>query len=271
MILILTFVSHSFYSQSSLDSFPYTIDSNILDLRVDRLQNVWQIYPNYILRKSQDKAYQDTFNYRFNPDNNAIDLKFTLKNLFFNKQSNSIELLNSRWGVLSTLKLDKIEIYQPCLVKFSSDENFWVLDMSSNNLFKVNENGIKKYIRKNPFKIGNKFFFPTNLIDNKSYIVALDTSYGLFVIDDYGNLSQHIWLASANAIFPYGENIILVNDSSMGMYAYDTKDRQLKLMGKNISITSKIKSIVELNENALILNENKRIYKIENLSKLFLK
>ena len=53
-ILILTHVSFSFFSQSIFDSLTYSVDSALLDLKVDKLNNKWYIYDHKIVRSSAE-------------------------------------------------------------------------------------------------------------------------------------------------------------------------------------------------------------------------
>lgn len=268
-ILLLLFLRFTNYAQNSLDSSLFSIDSALVDLRVDKLNNLWYIYPNQIVRLSEDKAFSDTFNFNYSKERYTIDLKFPLKNLFYNKQKNSIELLNSRWGTMTTLKLDKVEIYQPSLVKFSSDENFWVLDITSNFLYKINEMGIKKYVKKNPFIVKNRYYFPTDLFDFKSYIIAFDINYGLFIIDDYGNLFQSIEIKSPKSFLVLKEDVYVQTNDSIIEYKFETKSKTLKYTNHYPIHPSPIISVSTLNENALIFFKNKRIYKLKNFNQLF--
>ena len=181
-ILILTQVSFSFFSQSILDSLTYSVDSALIDLKVDKLNNKWYIYDHKIVRSSAEIAYNDTLNFQ-NIGNVQLDLQIPLKNLFFHRSSNTIEINNSRWGVLSKFRLDQLQIYQPTFVKFTLDKMILVLDVNNNSLYKINENGVKISQNLNPFRIGNQSYFPTQIIQLRNQSLALDTNYGLFIIN----------------------------------------------------------------------------------------
>jgi hypothetical protein len=109
LILILTLTSfvRVFQAQSFLDSFTLKFDSALVDLKVDKLNNQWFIYNNKIIRSSNEKAYNDTL---LNQNNAQLhlDLNTPLKNLFYYRNKNSVEVKNSRWGTISSFRLDAL-------------------------------------------------------------------------------------------------------------------------------------------------------------------
>lgn len=271
LILTLWLTSHNVYSQNFLDSSTYIIDTNLVDIKVDKLNNIWLFYPNIIIRSSQDKAYNDTLNLDYSYDKYAVDLAFPLKNLIYNKPKNILEVYNSRWGKLSTLSLDKIDLFQPSFVQFSADENYWILDQSSNNFQKINETGVIKMVKKNPFVYNYKFYFPTILIDFKHYLVAFDKDFGLFVTDNFGSLTQALMLDSISSIHRFQDKLLIEKSYKLEEMVYNEIERNLKFTGRFIVLNSKLISIQIINKKALILLENKRLYTIDNYEKLFRK
>jgi hypothetical protein len=267
-ILILTHLSFSFFSQSILDSLNYSVDSALLNLKVDKLNNKWYIYEHKIVRSSSEIAYNDTLYFQ-NIGDVQLDLQIPLKNLFFHKSSNTIEINNSRWGVLSKFRLDQLQIYQPTFVKFTLDKMILVLDVSNNSLYKINENGVKISQNPNPFKIGNQSYFPTQIIQLRNQSLALDTNYGLFIINEYGNLIQHIPLKSYKYLFEYKGNIYLTQGRGITRYEMSKLEEVDNTSAKKAFLPYPIKSIQTYNENALILFENKRIYELKTLDSLF--
>ena len=267
-ILILTLVSFSFYSQSILDSIPYFEDSALIDLKVDKLNNKWYIYDHKIIRSSAEIAYNDTFYFQ-NIGDVQLDLQIPLKNLFYHRSANTIEINNSRWGVISKFRLDQLQIYQPAFVKFTLDKMIWVLDISNNSLYKINENGVKISQNPNPFRVKNQSYFPTQIIQLRNQSLALDTNYGLFVINEYGSLIQHIQLNSSKNIFEFKGHIYLTQDRGITRYEINKLEEVDNTSAKKAILPYPIKSIQTFNENALILFENKRIYELKTLDNLF--
>lgn len=267
-ILILTLVSFSFYSQSILDSIPYFEDSALIDLKVDKLNNKWYIYDHKIIRSSAEIAYNDTFYFQ-NIGDVQLDLQIPLKNLFYHRSANTIEINNSRWGVISKFRLDQLQIYQPAFVKFTLDKMIWVLDISNNSLYKINENGVKISQNPNPFRVKNQSYFPTQIIQLRNQSLALDTNYGLFVINEYGSLIQHIQLNSSKNIFEFKGKIYLTHGREIKRYEMNTMEELDNISVKKAILPYPIKSIQTYNENALILFENKRIYELKTLDNLF--
>lgn len=271
LILVLSLTSFNLSAQNFLDTVIYTIDSNLVDIKVDKLGNIWKFYPENIIRTSQDNAYNDTLNFDYSIEDIVVDLTFPLKNLFYNRSKNLVEIYNSRWGIMSTLKLDKINIFQPSLVQFSSDENYWILDKSSNNFLKINETGVQKRANRNPFYVNKNYYYPTKLIDFKYFLVTMDKNYGLFVTDNYGSLSQTIKIDSIIAIHRFSDILFIEKNNRLEEYKYNEIEKKIIKTGRYLSLDSKIISIQALNKQALIFKENKRLFKIDNFEKLFQK
>jgi len=267
-ILILTHVSFSFFSQSIFDSLTYSVDSALLDLKVDKLNNKWYIYDHKIVRSSAEAAYNDTLYFQ-NIGDVQLDLQIPLKNLFFHRSSNTIEINNSRWGVLSKFRLDQLQIYQPTFVKFTLDKMILVLDVSNNSLYKINENGVKISQNPNPFRIGNQSYFPTQIIQFRNQSLALDTNYGLFIINEYGNLIQHLPLKSYKYLFEHKGKIYLTQGRGITRYEMSALELVDNTSAKKAFLPYPIKSIQTYYENALILFENERIYEVKILDSLF--
>lgn len=227
-ISILIFISINSFSQSILDSNFYILDSNILDYRIDDLGQHWSIYDKMFIVNREQNQRRDTFILSSNTSNLSIDISIPLKVLIYNKSRNSIEIYNSRWGLVSNFKLDQIEIYQPSLVKYANDKTILVLNRSDNKLYKTNENGVVRQVSLNPFKIQNQYYFPSQLIELNNSYLALDTSVGLFLIDDYGSL-VHSWLDSnLKSIYSIHGKIYAIANHQIFQYKLNTSGIQSK-------------------------------------------
>jgi hypothetical protein len=268
LILILTLLVKSYYCQTFLDTLIYSRDTTLLDLKVDKLNNKWLFFENRIIRVSPEKSYNDTLD-NLNLRQLSLDLNTPLKNLFYFRHKNTIEIKNSRWGVISNIKLDPLHIFEPAFVKFTVDKMIWVLDVSENILYKLNENGVKISQKRNPFKVNGQFYFPTEVVQIKNYTLAIDTSYGIFILDDYGNLVQSKKMGSCQGIFEYKGNAYLNKQNYL--FQFQTKHTgEIDMTNpKRIEFSSPVISLQVFNENALILFRNKRIYELKNFENLF--
>ena len=144
-----------------------------------------------------------------------------------------------------------------------------MLDISNNSLYKINENGVKISQNPNPFRVKNQSYFPTQIIQLRNQSLALDTNYGLFVINEYGSLIQHIQLNSSKNIFEFKGKIYLTHGREIKRYEMNTMEELDNISVKKAILPYPIKSIQTYNENALILFENKRIYELKTLDNLF--
>lgn len=268
LILLLLLSSEAADSQSAFDTLPYSIDSVLLDIKVDLLSNIWYIYDNKIVRKSMELSYIDTLSL---PQNTipTIDVSNPLKNLFFYKNQNQVEIKNSRWAAVSKFRLDQLQIYQPSFVHYSLDKRIWTLDMNTNQLYQLNENGVKMTEKPNPFIDKNQTFYPTKGVFSDHYGYFLDTSSGIFVLDDYANLVQFVTMKTVHAIFVYRDHIYLCQKNTM--YRVNKKrDGELDLnYSKVLTLPSQVISLQTLNDKALLFLRDKRVFQIKNLEKLF--
>lgn len=268
LILTLILLSKENSAQSFLDTLNYSIDSNLKYIKVDKLNNIWYIYENKIIRTSSEQAYNDTLD-NLNIQQLSLDLSTPLKNLFYFRNKNSVEIKNSRWGLISSFKLDALQIFEPSLVNFTSDKMVLILDVRENMLYKLNENGVKVNQKTNPFRIYNKYYFPKEMIPYKNYCIALDTTYGIFLIDDYGNLSQTKKIEYCQNLFEHKGKIYLSQGNILLQIQTTAKGILDFSIVKKAIFPSAIRSLQTLNENALILFENKRIYELKNFESLF--
>jgi hypothetical protein len=144
-----------------------------------------------------------------------------------------------------------------------------VLDVSNNSLYKINENGVKISQNPNPFRIGNQSYFPTQIIQLRNQSLALDTNYGLFIINEYGNLIQHLPLKSYKYLFEHKGKIYLTQGRGITRYEMSALELVDNTSAKKAFLPYPIKSIQTYYENALILFENERIYEVKTLDSLF--
>jgi hypothetical protein len=268
LILTLTLVVSQFQAQSFLDSINFVIDTNLINIKVDKLNNKWLIYENKIIRTSNEKAYNDTFE-NLNLHQLSLDLNVPLKNLFYSSKKNSVEIKNSRLGVISSFKLDALQIFQPSFVNFTADKMIWVLDISANLLHKLNENGVKISQKSNPFRINGRSFFPTELVQLKNSSILLDKKYGVFILDDYGNLSQSKKIDSTKHLFEFNGKVYLSKGKSLIQFQSNSLGEIDLTKEKHLNFDVPILSLQSFNENALILFEDKRIYELKNFESLF--
>ena len=270
-ILILTLNSTLFFSQCTMDSFDYEVEPGLKYVEIDRLQNEWRFYDDKIIRKSEDKAYVDTFLLYDKFSTFSFDLRFPLKTLVYSFSKNRIDIKNSRWGTNASLSLDRIPFFQPALVQYSSDENFWILDKISNQMAKVNEVGMVKFSKMNPFRINNHSYQPTQLIDRKNYLVAMDSTFGLFVMDDYANLIQTLPIENLQSIFEYKGLLYIQKKDSMMEYRWNSENRQLVSTNRFLVLKSKLLSIAHGISQTILFTANHRIYRVRDMDCLFQK
>lgn len=271
MILILTIVQHNFYGQIQIDSLlvKHEFDSSLIRIKVDALGNLWKVYPHKIVRHSETPSYNDSFSARFINAATTIDAKFPLKTLFYNSNTNTIHVVNSRWGILSEIKLDNLGIYQPSSVNYCADGSIWILDKNSNRLFRINENATKKIDRINPFQASNQSYFPQIIIDYKACSIAFDSSYGYFTIDNYGSLMSAFMLPVNTKIIEGNGNYFLQNEMGLYRMNFNPTSHEWTSSKNFIRYKEPVLDIVVSNNNIILRTSSNKLYYFKNFLSLF--
>jgi hypothetical protein len=196
-------------------------------------------YDEHSIVKTENKV-SDTFYTSKYGHLTSLDTRFPLKKLAYFKESNSILVLNNRFGIVTHTQLDKIGLFESLFVTYSSDGLIWVFDRVSNRLLKINENNDVKFQTDNPFFYKNKAYFPTQYLDLKTKNIALDTSFGLFILDSYGNLLETIPSASISKVFVIQSFVFLIKDGQL--FQLDYENNKIK----SVKTTAPIDSIKSL-------------------------
>jgi hypothetical protein len=189
--------------------------------------------------KSENKQSDTFYTAKFG-SLSFLDTRFPLKKLAYFKESNSFLVLNNRFGIVTHTQLDKIGLFESLFVTYSSDGLIWVFDRVSNRLLKINENNDVKFQTDNPFFYKNKAYFPTQFFDLKSKMIVLDTTFGLFVLDSYGNLLESIPAASISKVFVVQSFVFLIKDKQLFQLDYEN----YKI--KSVKTTAPVDSIKSL-------------------------
>ncbi len=173
----------------------------------------------------------------------ALDTRFPLKKLAYFKESNSFLVLNNRFGIITYTQLDKIGLFESLFVTYSSDGLIWIFDRASNRLLKINENNDIKFQTANPFFYKNKAYFPTQYFDLKTKNIAIDTSFGLFILDSYSNLIETVPAEFISKIFVIQTFVFLIKDEQLCQFNYE--NYKIKPIKTSVPIGS-IKSLFYL-------------------------
>jgi hypothetical protein len=191
-------------------------------------------YSEHIIVKTENKV-SDTFYTSKYGHLTSLDTRFPLKKLAYFKESNSFLVLNNRFGIITFTQLDKIGLFESVFVTYSSDGLIWIFDRASNRLLKINENNDTKFQTDNPFFYKNKAYFPTHFFDLKSKMIALDTTFGLFVLDSYGNLLESIPSATISKVFVIQSIVFIIKEGQLFQFDYETY--QFKTIKTDVNIS----------------------------------
>lgn len=259
-ILILFLSSKSFVYTQNVNFELNQIDSgNYIDVSIDPLDNFYRITKNYIVKSNIDFLRNDTLRIESSSKLNSIDTKFPLKTLYFYSDKNRIQIINSRSGVLSDLKLDNLGIFQPKFVKFSSDGMIWIYDKFDNILYKVNENNQIKFNKKNPFVFKNSIMNPIDFMDIKNQVFVLDSSFGVLILNNYGEVDGVIEIKGVKNAAHVKNNIVLISDSTVIAYNLDSKTTDI--LNWEVPFCKNIKRLIVTHNQLFILSLNGILYK----------
>ncbi len=177
-------------------------------------------YDNQKIIKSENNQPDTFYTAKFG-SLTFLDTRFPLKKLGYFKESNSFLVLNNRFGIITYTQLDKIGLFESIFVTYSSDGLIWIFDRASNRLLKINENNDIKFQTENPFFYNNKSYFPSQYFDMKTKMIALDTSFGLFVLDSYGNLLEAIPTAYIPKFFIVQSFVFMIKEKKIVLFDYE--------------------------------------------------
>jgi hypothetical protein len=256
-------------SQIQIDSLLISSerDTTLIQMVMDGMGDIRKTYPKKIVRISDNKAYSDTFSNDLISSTTSIDAKFPLKTLVYFPSRNQINIYNSRWGVLSELKLDQYEFYQPSMVCYSFDETIWILDANSNVLAKISETATKKLVVNNPFLNQGIRYYPKKMFDFKYYSVAYDPKFGLFVIDNYGTLVSKVALEKNAQVFLCSGDLLQIENNNVYKLSI-TQDLQIHRSKKCIQFVDNIKSVVGLKSQIAVITKNGSVLIYRDFTKL---
>lgn len=217
-------------------------DKNLIRLHADGMGNLLMIYPKKIIRVSENTSYQDTFSSDLIDENIQMDTRYPLRTLLFNPRQNKIILLNTRWGILSTLDLFSLRIYTPSVASYGSDGTIWILDLGESTLYKLNENGTKKSSVASPFFYDKGIGNPQLLFDSKDYLVGLDSATGIYICDHFGARLRQF--KSTSIQYYINRNTIYAcSDTSIFLASIKPRNKAIGLTTKSKRINRKPKSI----------------------------
>jgi hypothetical protein len=256
-------------SQIQIDSLLISSerDTTLIQMMMDGMGDIRKMYPKKIVRISDNKAYSDTFSNDLISSTTSVDSKFPLKTLVYFPSRNQINIYNSRWGVLSELKLDQYEFYQPSMVCYSFDETIWILDANTNVLAKISETATKKLVVNNPFLNQGIRYYPKKMFDFKYYSVAFDPRFGLFVIDNYGTLVSKLAIEKNAQVFLCSGDLLQIEDNRVYKLSI-TKDLQIQRSHKFVQLVYNIKSIVGLKSQIAVITNNGSVLTFKDFKKL---
>lgn len=225
-----------------------------LSVQSDPLQNLYFLYPNKLVRYSQDENRKDSFEYGNFGVLETIDTRFPHKKLLFFKNSNRFIIINNRMGILSNTRLDALGIFQAEWVQYAADGLIWCFDSDNRTLIKINENNEIKYKNSN---ISNTFpqnFKPSQFIDFKKSLCLIDYNKGILVLDNFGNFQSFKEIQNLKNVFNINNILVILNDD--GLFIVDLKTMNFEKM--------EIVNQIPFNKKSDLIEWNQKLYLFHN-------
>jgi hypothetical protein len=187
---------------------------NTNTLQIDALGNIFLTKKDGFQRISPTGQRDSLITKKWG-DLSSIDIKFSLKTLCYFKDNNLVVILDDRLGQLSQFRLNQVGIYNSNFAKFSSDGMIWVYNSDDQSLYKINENNFVKFKAKNPFTANNISYNPQFFFDLKNQLIACDTSFGLFLLDAYGNQISNSPIDSIQNVFLLQDHVVVKKNEQL--------------------------------------------------------
>jgi hypothetical protein len=253
-ILILFFFIQNIQAQGDL----FTLEDSYngaQSVQSDPLQNLYFLYPNKLVRYSQDENRKDSFEYGNFGNLHFLDTRFPHKKLLFFKNSNRFVIINNRMGVISNTRLDALGIYQAEWVQYAADGLIWCYDSDNKILMKINENNEVKYKNTNISKAFPNQFNPSQFIDFKKYLCLVDYNYGILILDHFGNLKSLKEIKLLKNTYNINNQLVILKEDGLFIVNIDTMTLEKMDIINQVNFEKK-SDLIEWNQKLYFFSNN---------------
>jgi hypothetical protein len=193
-ILALLLTAQSVYAQNDSVALLRRFRSNVVQLAVDNLDNLYIIdaadgLKKYNAHGNPVGAYNGVK--RFGKLH-ALDVANPLKLLLFYKDFSTVVVLDRMLTLRATLDLRKTNIIQTSAVGLSYDGAIWLFDAYENKLKKVDEQGTVSLETPDFRNVFAESIQPQQIIDQNGTVYLYDSANGLFLFDYYGSFKKKL-------------------------------------------------------------------------------
>jgi len=188
-------------------------------MTTDDLGNIYVVKnDNTLFRYNEDGDSTGLYRSVLSGEMSSIDVRNPLMPMLFFSQLNKVVLLDRMLSRKNELDLTKTQAYGNVNVAMSADGQIWVFDAFNSRLRKVNE-AYEDMIEPNDLRQQiNHTIAPVQMTESDRLLYVSDSTYGLYVFDNYGSLAQQFSFVGLGKFQLLNHQIITLNGNELNIY-----------------------------------------------------
>lgn len=214
-MLFLLLTAQSTYAQSDSFRLLRRFRSDVVQLAVDNLDNIYVISSTGQLKKYDARGdLSAVYNQvkRFGKLH-AIDVTNPLKLLLFYKDFSTVVVLDRLLTLRAAVDLRKLNIIQTSAVGVSYDGNIWLFDAYENKLKKIDEQGTLLLETPDFRNVFADAIQPQQILDQNGTVYVYDAANGLYLFDYYGAFKKKLPVTGWQHIAVWNHYITGIQDN----------------------------------------------------------
>ncbi len=178
----------------SLFRFIKKIDFPVSSFAVDNIGELYLITPDNQMKKYNEKGDSvGVFNQVTQYGTLAyVDAQNPWKTILYYKNFSTIVLLDKYLDIVTSINLNKYNIFRVQAVTTSYDNNIWLFDEQSNTLIKMDDNGNILSQTVDFRLLFDSAPDPEKIIDRDGFVYLYDPQKGIYIFDYYGSFKSKL-------------------------------------------------------------------------------
>lgn len=232
-ILQIFFVCSAITGQAQTLLLPTkTIETRANHLRADHLGKSYLIAGNNL--SCLDSLGNPLFQFRQTTSGKlgTVDVTNPLKPLLFFPEFFELIFLDSRMNFQNSVNLREAGIMQPLAICLSGRGGFWVYDHQDFQLKYIAENLSVQFESGNLAQVTGTTVVPKQMMESENLVILNDPSIGLLIFDNFGNFLKTIPKKNAKLLQVLKQELIVVEEDSIwGIPLASGEPRKIELKG----------------------------------------
>ena len=218
--IIIFFCFASLQAQDSTIRLVRKISSDVIDFKVDNLDNLYILTSTDQLKKLNERGDSMAVynNVARHGKVSYIDVSNPMRVLLYYKDFATIVILDRMLNVRNTIDLRKHNILQVQAIGLSYDNNIWVYDELENKLKKIDEDGNILFTSSDMRQLFDPPPVPNVVYDHDGLVYLYDTLRGVFAFDYYGSLKNKVPLVGWHNFHLVGKSMYGIRSDSLMKY-----------------------------------------------------